>query len=105
MQALREVVESEPEKGDWWVLACASRAQSHTEGTGLEGRGFKALKQITKIRFLQLKQPDAALESYRELLTYTQVRGVSCPPPPPDDADCQRVSSTRRTDRRHTQRL
>lgn len=51
IQAFREVVKSEPEKGDW---------------------GFKALKQITKIRFLTLKKPDEALESYRELLTYTK---------------------------------
>ena len=35
-------------------------------------RGFKALKQSTKILFLQLRRPNEALETYKELLTYTK---------------------------------
>lgn len=36
-------------------------------------RGFKALKQITKMNYLHLHRPDEALGSYRELLGYTKV--------------------------------
>ncbi|EPT03485.1 hypothetical protein FOMPIDRAFT_1028754 [Fomitopsis schrenkii] len=53
-QALKEfraIVDQEEEKGDW---------------------GFKALKQSTKILFLQLRRPSDALETYKELLTYTK---------------------------------
>jgi len=53
-QALKEfkaIVEKEEEKGDW---------------------GFKALKQSTKLLFLVLKRPNEALETYRQLLTYTK---------------------------------
>ncbi|KAJ3558997.1 hypothetical protein NM688_g605 [Phlebia brevispora] len=53
-QALKEfraIVEQEEEKGDW---------------------GFKALKQSTKILFLQLRRPQEALKTYTELLTYTK---------------------------------
>ena len=35
-------------------------------------RGFKALKQSTKLLFLVLKRPNQALETYRQLLTYTK---------------------------------
>lgn len=35
-------------------------------------RGFKALKQLTKLLFLVLKRPNEALETYRRLLTYTK---------------------------------
>jgi len=44
-------VDKEEEKGDW---------------------GFKALKQSTKLLFLVLKRPNEALETYRQLLTYTK---------------------------------
>ncbi|KAI0081130.1 PCI-domain-containing protein [Panus rudis PR-1116 ss-1] len=53
-QALKEfraIVEQEEEKGDW---------------------GFKALKQMTKILFLELHRPQEALKTYQELLTYTK---------------------------------
>jgi len=53
-QALKEfktIVDKEEEKGDW---------------------GFKALKQSTKLLFLVLKRPNEALETYRQLLTYTK---------------------------------
>ncbi|TFY68581.1 hypothetical protein EVJ58_g909 [Rhodofomes roseus] len=53
-QALKEfrvIVDQEEEKGDW---------------------GFKALKQSTKILFLQLHRPNDALQTYNELLTYTK---------------------------------
>ncbi|THH02349.1 hypothetical protein EW026_g501 [Hermanssonia centrifuga] len=53
-QALKEfraIVDQEEEKGDW---------------------GFKALKQSTKLLFLQLRRPQDALKTYTELLTYTK---------------------------------
>jgi len=53
-QALKEfraIVDQEEEKGDW---------------------GFKALKQSTKLLFLDLRRPQDALKTYTELLTYTK---------------------------------
>ncbi|KAJ3487123.1 hypothetical protein NLI96_g3755 [Meripilus lineatus] len=53
-QALKEfraIVDQEEEKGDW---------------------GFKALKQATKLLFLELHRPDEALKTYTELLAYTK---------------------------------
>ncbi|KZT08627.1 PCI-domain-containing protein [Laetiporus sulphureus 93-53] len=53
-QALKEfraIVDQEEEKGDW---------------------GFKALKQSTKLLFLTLHRPNDALNTYRQLLTYTK---------------------------------
>ena len=35
-------------------------------------RGFKALKQSTKLLFLELHRPSDALKTYTELLTYTK---------------------------------
>lgn len=35
-------------------------------------RGFKALKQSTKLLFLVLHRPNDALKTYSELLTYTK---------------------------------
>ncbi len=35
-------------------------------------RGFKALKQSTKLLFLDLHRPNDALKTYTELLTYTK---------------------------------
>lgn len=35
-------------------------------------RGFKALKQMTKLLFLELHRPHDALKTYTELLTYTK---------------------------------
>jgi COP9 signalosome complex subunit 2 len=37
-----------------------------------EERGFKALKQQTKLLFLRLNRPQEALKTYRQLLTYTK---------------------------------
>ena len=39
---------------------------------GLYTRGFKALKQMTKLLFLALHRPNDALKTYVELLTYTK---------------------------------
>lgn len=39
----------------------------------LTTRGFKALKQMTKMNYLFLGKPDEALKTYRELLGYTNV--------------------------------
>lgn len=35
-------------------------------------RGFKALKQSTKLLFLSLRRPTDALKTYTQLLTYTK---------------------------------
>lgn len=40
--------------------------------SGFGYRGFKALKQSTKLLFLTLHRPTEALETYRQLLTYTK---------------------------------
>ena len=39
-------------------------------------RGFKSLKQMTKMNYLHLKRPNEALQTYRELLGYTKVSSV-----------------------------
>jgi hypothetical protein len=41
--------------------------------TKLSSRGFKALKQMTKMNYLFLQKPEDALTTYRELLGYTKV--------------------------------
>ncbi|KAK4687770.1 COP9 signalosome complex subunit 2, partial [Tremellales sp. Uapishka_1] len=51
LKAFRAIVSEQAEKGEW---------------------GFKALKQMTKMNYLYLGNPDKALETYRELLTYTK---------------------------------
>jgi len=38
----------------------------------LKVRGFKALKQMTKMNYLYLQKPEDALTTYRELLGYTK---------------------------------
>jgi len=43
---------------------------------GLMVRGFKALKQMTKMNYLYLQKPEDALTSYRELLGYTKVSSL-----------------------------
>ena len=44
--------------------------------TELTNRGFKALKQMTKMNYLLLHRPEPALETYKELLGYTKVRSL-----------------------------
>ncbi|TXT13292.1 hypothetical protein VHUM_00659 [Vanrija humicola] len=51
LKAFRTIVDDEPEKGEW---------------------GFKSLKQMTKLNYLQLHRPDEAIKTYRELLAYTK---------------------------------
>lgn len=41
-------------------------------------RGFKALKQMTKMNYLYRHQPEEALKTYRELLGYTKVSLHDC---------------------------
>jgi hypothetical protein len=38
-----------------------------------QSRGFKALKQMTKMNYLYRNQPEQALKTYKELLGYTKV--------------------------------
>jgi hypothetical protein len=63
-------------------------------------RGFKALKQTTKLLFCTLGRPEEALKSYEELLGYTKSAVTrNCPSPLPfprlDHALCclTRISS------------
>ncbi|KJA28457.1 hypothetical protein HYPSUDRAFT_33858 [Hypholoma sublateritium FD-334 SS-4] len=51
LKEFRAIVDQEEEKGDW---------------------GFKALKQMTKLLFLELHRAGDALKTYTELLTYTK---------------------------------
>ncbi|KAK6908306.1 hypothetical protein I203_102307 [Kwoniella mangroviensis CBS 8507] len=51
LKAFRTIVDDQPEKGEW---------------------GFKALKQMTKMNYLHLHRPEKAIETYRELLSYTK---------------------------------
>jgi hypothetical protein len=61
-------VDDQAEKGEWSVQRIARwRVQ-------LIIRGFKALKQMTKMNYLHLDRPEDALKTYRELLGYTKVR-------------------------------
>ena len=63
-------MDQEEEKGDWY--AAPSSALRLTLMCRVFTRGFKALKQSTKILFLQLHRPNDALETYKELLAYTK---------------------------------
>ncbi|CAD6574711.1 MAG: hypothetical protein TREMPRED_001210 [Tremellales sp. Tagirdzhanova-0007] len=51
LKAFRTIADDQVEKGEW---------------------GFKALKQMTKMNYLHLHRAERALESYRELLSYTK---------------------------------
>jgi COP9 signalosome complex subunit 2 len=50
------------------------RAYSHLSNSRRNGhnRGFKALKQCTKLLFLALHRQPEALQTYKQLLTYTK---------------------------------
>jgi hypothetical protein len=50
-------------------------------------RGFKALKQMTKMNYLFLQRPEDALTTYRELLGYTKVRPSSSAPDGADEVE------------------
>lgn len=63
------IVDQEEEKGDWCVSCPASRLQPTYQCLR---RGFKALKQSTKLLFLHLHRPTDALATYIQLLTYTK---------------------------------
>jgi len=60
-------------------------ANTHVE----KNRGFKALKQSTKILFLELHRPEEALKTYEELLPYTKVSHMR---PDSQPRDFQRMS-------------
>ena len=68
LKEFRTIVDQETEKGDWFVsllvLCHCSRCATY--------RGFKALKQSTKLLFLTLRRPSQALITYIQLLTYTK---------------------------------
>lgn len=50
----------------------SARCHRHELGFSVACRGFKALKQQTKLLFLVLRRPHEALQTYTELLTYTK---------------------------------
>jgi len=69
LQAFKAIVDGEEEKGDW----CA-RFPPHTQSRKLTVccRGFKALKQSTKLQYLRLHRQQEALATYIQLLSYTK---------------------------------
>lgn len=69
MKEFRAIVEQEEEKGDWYVQTHRLRRHACSE---MYSRGFKALKQSTKLLYLTLRRPQDALKTYTELLTYTK---------------------------------
>jgi COP9 signalosome complex subunit 2 len=70
LEQFRTIVEKEKEdeKGDW----CARTLRCTTLIVNPISRGFKALKQMTKLLYLTLRRPSEALKTYTELLTYTK---------------------------------
>lgn len=64
----RAIVDQETEKGDWY----ASATFPIDRALFIACRGFKALKQSTKLLFLHLHRPSDALQTYTQLLTYTK---------------------------------
>ncbi len=71
LKEFRAIVEQEDEKGDWCVtLSVYKIVLCCTEFRAC--RGFKALKQSTKLLFLILHRPQEALGTYTQLLTYTK---------------------------------
>ncbi|KAJ9100487.1 hypothetical protein QFC21_003526 [Naganishia friedmannii] len=76
LKDLRKIVDTEIEKGEWQVPLFLSAWHNltvmNTSSTSFSHRGFKALKQSTKILFLTLHRPEDALATYRELLSYVK---------------------------------
>ena len=70
LEQFRTIVEKEKEdeKGDWCV--CTPKFVAFNVNPLC--RGFKALKQMTKLLYLTLRRPSEALKTYTELLTYTK---------------------------------
>lgn len=69
LKEFRTIVEQEQEQGDWWVFDFTS---FDTPNRSSSSRGFKALKQSTKLLYLVLRRPNDALATYTKLLTYTK---------------------------------
>lgn len=65
-------MDEQPEKGEWYVC-CHLREVVNERKKLICYRGFKALKQMTKMNYLYRNQPDEALRTYKELLGYTKV--------------------------------
>lgn len=70
LKEFRAIVDQEEEQGDWWDLH--HLATIHTIRIFYTSRGFKALKQSTKLLYLTLRRPTDALKTYIQLLTYTK---------------------------------
>lgn len=70
-------MDEQTEKGEWYVLRFSAARCPLLEDKErvklIHNRGFKALKQMTKMNYLYRHQPDEALKTYRELLGYTKV--------------------------------
>jgi COP9 signalosome complex subunit 2 len=69
------IVDIEEEKGEWYVFSfCTRLFEGRTENRihrVIHTRGFKALKQATKLTF-RLKHFEDSLQYYTRLLTYTK---------------------------------
>src|ERR1700743_237897 len=69
LKDFKSIVEAEEEKGTWCFL---SLRPPIARADRICHRGFKALKQATKLLYLVLHRPAEALETYKQLLTYTK---------------------------------
>lgn len=70
LKEFKAIVDQEEEKGDWYAGNKYIYLISHCSLS--PSRGFKALKQSTKLLFLSLHRPNDALKTYTQLLTYTK---------------------------------
>lgn len=69
LKDFKAIVGLEEEKGDWY---CSRVSPPATSANPICHRGFKSLKQSTKLLYLVLQRPAEALETYKQLLTYTK---------------------------------
>ena len=68
LKEFKAIVDQEEEKGDW----SESSSMPAIQILIILHRGFKALKQSTKLLYLTLRRPNDALKTYEQLLTYTK---------------------------------
>lgn len=73
LKEFRAIVDQEEEQGDWYAYEIVlSTVIISLMTLYLPLRGFKALKQSTKLLYLTLRRPNDALKTYTQLLTYTK---------------------------------
>ena len=70
IKAFESIVDKEEEQGEWCVSIASSPLYALTAMLTTH-RGFKSLKQLTKLTF-RLKRYEASLKYYSKLLPYTK---------------------------------